>query len=276
MSALGIKVPPLLSGFFTQNCLTASIVAFLIYDYVLTLGLELELFWCRRGAILSRLLFFVLRLSIIATAIMNVLSTFVTELEINVCTRESPIRDTLTDIACKERLTSVRAYAVTGGQCIWTTATSMLAFASFGCLARLYLGFSYQLINVNSSATCMFSPTLSPDHITILQLVLLSRLLINLREASDRDVYMSSEDTPNDNDEYPDTGIKQSTIRFNHTNTHSGAEEAFVDEQPSTIEEEDDADVHEELQDDLEWRAADSVRAQETPAADGGPSHSCA
>ncbi|KAH9830293.1 uncharacterized protein C8Q71DRAFT_373022 [Rhodofomes roseus] len=77
------EVPPLLSGFFTQNCLTASIVAFLIYDYVLTLGLELELFWCRRGAILSRLLFFVLRLSIIATAIMNVLSTFVTELEIN-------------------------------------------------------------------------------------------------------------------------------------------------------------------------------------------------
>lgn len=51
-------------------------LALLLYDYVLTLGSEIDLFW-RRAPVLARLIFFSLRLSILGAVITTIADSYV-------------------------------------------------------------------------------------------------------------------------------------------------------------------------------------------------------
>ena len=53
-----------------------SLLALLLYDYVLTLGNEIDLFW-RRAPVVARLVFFSLRLSILGSVITTILDSYV-------------------------------------------------------------------------------------------------------------------------------------------------------------------------------------------------------
>jgi len=66
---------------FVQNCVTTATIALLVYDYVLTLGSEVEFYWCQRGAPVNKAMFFLLRISILGTVITSVLEAYALTLQ---------------------------------------------------------------------------------------------------------------------------------------------------------------------------------------------------
>ncbi|KAH9914608.1 uncharacterized protein B0H18DRAFT_1108289 [Fomitopsis serialis] len=338
------ELVPYFNSMFTQGCLNAAVVAFLIYDYVLTLGREVELFWCGRGAVVAKAVFLILRISVLGNAITTILTTYVTKYDLTLFYHERLVGGTLagryirysrsaffffslgikgTHLApSPEAVTALRAYAVSGGQWIWTIVTSVLAFANFALTAvgftctplplannlpyfpqvhssKAFVPFSRTAIILdllgngrcfpdakhNVVTLAILISTALADAIVIiatwvrrglwrhsiswllfrdgtiyflLQLVLISRLLINLREAPEGDIYIGSQDPPVGSDGFPEYAAEASTLRFEHAVTvHDEEASAQVEEHTGADARDNwvDAaqlDVHEELRDNAE------------------------
>ncbi|KZT67926.1 hypothetical protein DAEQUDRAFT_728425 [Daedalea quercina L-15889] len=300
------EIIPLLSSQLTQSCVNGVVIAFLLYDYVLTFGNEFDIIWCRRGPVVSRVVLFLLRLCILGTAITVLLFSYASEYATSVKSC-SAVYDSATVFTLLANLviaaiTTIRAYAVTCSGRVVAIVTLALSIMPFVLDAYILSRTSYEIVAVESSLTCAISVDLSTSMniiitlalsicntladvvvivatwvctwqtirlqgwghrwtrrsitwlllrdgtvyflavfclnlidcvagvssnslsylanlITPLQLVLLSRLLINLREASERDMYMQSQ-----YDEYFDETIAISHIAFGNSTTTSDEE----------------------------------------------------
>ncbi|TFY56949.1 hypothetical protein EVJ58_g7327 [Rhodofomes roseus] len=181
---------------FDQSCADVVVATVLVYDYFLTVGDEIDLFWRRGGHPVCKVLFLSLRVVTLGVAITTVLAT-----------QETRYKPTIKDCAAQNDaymtfmlmadliiavVTCLRVYAVSGFRWTWTTLTAVLEVAYLVMIA----GRRCQLVLLLNIGICISFWSSSVDYIidlnVPLKLVLISRLLINLREAQEDDIYKTS------------------------------------------------------------------------------------
>ncbi|KZT67967.1 hypothetical protein DAEQUDRAFT_757879 [Daedalea quercina L-15889] len=233
------------SSDFDQNCANAVIIgqylqSILTYDYVLTLGSEVYILWRCGGPVSSKVAFFFTRLYIIGFVIIDVIGTYYTPVGANSGSWMCLINVDLSFLSGKigmaakygnnEPLTFT--YSVSVLQSTGFTLAEMAVIAATWMDGAVYFLIVLAL-NIGCTINYLASETLSwlSSMIISLQPVLLSRMLINLRDASQRDIHMGLEDLSVEDDGFQDTTAELSTLGFRHSNTvRVGDDEASAGE----------------------------------------------
>ncbi|KAI0726563.1 hypothetical protein C8Q72DRAFT_796525 [Fomitopsis betulina] len=225
----------------------AFINTLLVYDYALTSGQEVELFW-RRGPPVSRVLMFCCRLLVLMYVPTTMLATYFlplyTTMEGCKATYLVYLPGWFISIFVSAVVTAIRAYAVTMRWRQWTLSAAVIFFGLVDLGMTIYLSVktSYELVQLDGSApTCWHiierdmpealftienTSSQSPPVVSLacmdptqrcailfinltvwfanitgnrledlnvpIQLLLISRLLIDLRQASEQDIHASS------------------------------------------------------------------------------------
>ncbi|KZT70680.1 hypothetical protein DAEQUDRAFT_737325 [Daedalea quercina L-15889] len=273
--------------------------AFLTYDYLLTLGSEVDTIWCRRGPVVSRLALFFLRASVLGYIISTAFTTFRSQHDASIdnghehtriCTYWRRLRSMDLDYSCVtiefseywfecilrfENIISVYTgevlMDVLGGNgylcnqdlkaangklaamicdtiaaavvvvATWVRTVSIIrlrrprSFWSHSNLSWLLFrdacALKYDALNfwAHSSAALITSLSSLVNLDIPLQLVLMSRLLINLREASEIDIYMDSNNTYSGNHGIKSSSIELSSLRFKPKDTLDTEETSGVE-----------------------------------------------
>ncbi|KZT68003.1 hypothetical protein DAEQUDRAFT_757898 [Daedalea quercina L-15889] len=177
MSSLPVsEVIAALNSIFVQSCLNGVIITLLLYDYILTLGREVELFWCR-GPTVARVVFFSLRLSVLGAVITTVLDSYVPKYDetIGACTAtyNSYIALWFLGAVVVAVITAVRAYAVTDCSYVWTIFTLALGLSNIILNAYYQAIMKFHLVELQASITCWESAELPPSFNTIVTLMML-------------------------------------------------------------------------------------------------------
>ncbi|KZT67928.1 hypothetical protein DAEQUDRAFT_739027 [Daedalea quercina L-15889] len=233
----------------SENYVNAAAIALLVFDYILTLGSEIELFWCR-GPLVSKLSFFSLRLSILAMVF-----TTIPFPQLNLII---PVTSSFQIIEIGSSQT--QAFSVVAQLC-FLLADMVVIAATWGedgvGLAQFPGSYSETVVALNPG-TIYFMPSAmilvnlgmaicgivsnglhlcQPidseahvlDYITQffgLQLLLLYRLLINLRKAAGRSMQDGDfQRTPIGNDDTLGTSIELSTLALCRSEAPNNGEE---------------------------------------------------
>ncbi|KAH9830284.1 uncharacterized protein C8Q71DRAFT_786591 [Rhodofomes roseus] len=150
---------------FDQSCADVVVATVLVYDYFLTVGDEIDLFWRRGGHPVCKVLFLSLRVVTLGVAITTVLAT-----------QETRYKPTIKDCAAQNDaymtfmlmadliiavVTCLRVYAVSGFRWTWTILTAVLEVAYLVMISSVNLIVSYQTMEFQSLWTCWQSENLS-------------------------------------------------------------------------------------------------------------------
>ncbi|KAI0729293.1 hypothetical protein C8Q72DRAFT_830133 [Fomitopsis betulina] len=161
---------------FVESCMNGVIITLLLYDYVLTLGSEIDLFW-RRAPVLARLIFFSLRLSILGAVITTIADSYVPKydefLKPCIATYFSYVVLWFVGSFVIAIVTTARAYAVTGGRWLWTSITFSLSMAGIILNAYYQAKMQFRLVELNSAWTCWEAAELPPSFNMIVTLMMI-------------------------------------------------------------------------------------------------------